>query len=130
MEMIDIKEDVPWLWGDDITFCLAECTYERCPRNSKNIRDKTIPHSYCKDIPKDCPIHDLPSIDDHEVKIDTDNEKVIKGLEKFKADFKPFCGGRADWKRIDDAIAMLKKQEAELLQQEAELGILRNIYGQ
>lgn len=39
-------------------------------------------------------------------------EKVIKGLEQFKSDFKPFCGNSADWKRVDDAIALLKGQDA------------------
>lgn len=37
-------------------------------------------------------------------------EKVIKDLEQFKADFKPFCGNKADWKRVDNALAMLKEQ--------------------
>ena len=40
-----------------------------------------------------------------------DLEKVIKGLEQFKADFKPFCGNGADWARVDDAIDLLKEQE-------------------
>lgn len=40
-----------------------------------------------------------------------DREKVIKGLEQFKADFKPFCGNGADWARVDDAIDLLKEQE-------------------
>ncbi len=37
-------------------------------------------------------------------------EKTIKGLERFKADFKPFCGNRSDWARFDDAINLLKAQ--------------------
>jgi len=41
-----------------------------------------------------------------------DREKVIKGLEQFKADLKPFCGNRADWERFDAGLAMLKEQEA------------------
>ena len=41
-----------------------------------------------------------------------DREKVIKGLERFKSDFKPFCGNTADWKMVDDAIAMLKEQKS------------------
>ena len=40
-----------------------------------------------------------------------DREKVIKGLEQFKADFKPFCGNGADWRRVDDAITMLRKEQ-------------------
>ena len=43
----------------------------------------------------------------------TEREKVIIGLEKFKTDFKPFCGNGSDWERVDDAIALLKEQEAE-----------------
>ena len=42
-----------------------------------------------------------------------DREKVIKGLEQFKADFKPFCGNRADWERFDAGLALLKEQETE-----------------
>ena len=41
-----------------------------------------------------------------------DREKVIKGLEQFKADLKPFCGNRADWERFDAGLALLKEQEA------------------
>lgn len=44
-----------------------------------------------------------------------DREEVIKGLERFKADFKPFCGNGADWKRVDDAIAVLKEQNSLML---------------
>ena len=38
-----------------------------------------------------------------------DREKVIEGLEQFIADFKPFCGNKADWQRVYDALALLKK---------------------
>lgn len=38
-------------------------------------------------------------------------EKVINGLESFKADLKPFAGNSADWKKVDEAIAMLKEQK-------------------
>lgn len=37
-----------------------------------------------------------------------DREKAIKGLERFIADFKPFCGNKSDWQRVDDALALLK----------------------
>lgn len=37
-------------------------------------------------------------------------EKIVKGLEQFKADFKPFCGNKKDWERVDDALALLKEQ--------------------
>lgn len=41
-----------------------------------------------------------------------DIEKVIKGLEQFRADLKPFCGNRADWEKFDAGLALLKEQEA------------------
>ena len=41
-----------------------------------------------------------------------DREKVIKGLEQFRADLKPFCGNHADWERFDAGLALLKEQEA------------------
>ena len=43
-----------------------------------------------------------------------DKEKVIKGLEKFRSDIKPFCGGKADWERFDAGLAMLKEQEEQI----------------
>ena len=46
----------------------------------------------------------------------TDREKAIKGLEQFKADFKPFCGNKSDWARVDDALALLKEQKSEWLE--------------
>ena len=45
-----------------------------------------------------------------------DREEVIKGLKRFKADFKPFCGNNADWKRVDDTITLLKELESERLE--------------
>ena len=45
----------------------------------------------------------------------TDRENVIRGLEQFVADFKPYCGNNADWQRVYDAIAMLKAQEPRLM---------------
>ena len=42
------------LWCDDITFCPVLCERLDCPRNQKNIRDRTIPHSYSVEIPTDC----------------------------------------------------------------------------
>lgn len=44
-----------------------------------------------------------------------DREKVIKGLEQFKTDFKPFCGNGSDWGRVDAAITLLKEQEARVM---------------
>lgn len=40
-----------------------------------------------------------------------DREKVINGLEQFIADFKPFCGNKADWQRVYNALVLLKAQE-------------------
>lgn len=37
-------------------------------------------------------------------------DEVIKGLEQFIADFKPFAGNNADWKRVKDALALLKQE--------------------
>jgi len=51
----DIRKDIPELYCDDITFCQEQCDWLSCPRNQKNIRDKTIPHSFFVEIPKDCP---------------------------------------------------------------------------
>lgn len=44
-----------------------------------------------------------------------DREKVIKGLEQFISDFKPYCGNEADWGRVFDALALLKAQEPRVL---------------
>ena len=52
--MSDIR-NVSGLWCDDISFCQEECGWIDCPRNKRNIRDKTVPHSYFVDIPPDCP---------------------------------------------------------------------------
>lgn len=40
-----------------------------------------------------------------------DREKVIKGLEQFKADLKPFCGNHTDWEKFDAGLALLKEHE-------------------
>lgn len=42
-----------------------------------------------------------------------DRDKVIKGMEQFRSDIKPFCGGKADWERFDAGLALLKEQEAQ-----------------
>ncbi|MBO7664062.1 MAG: hypothetical protein J6U01_11925 [Clostridia bacterium] len=41
-----------------------------------------------------------------------DREKVIKGMEQFRADLKPFCGNHADWEKFDAGLFMLKEQAA------------------
>lgn len=46
----------PGMWCDDISFCPDEkCRDESCPRNMKNIRDKSVPHSFFLSRPDDCP---------------------------------------------------------------------------
>ena len=46
---------IPGTWCDDITFCQEQCDLLSCPRNQKNIWDKTVPHSFSVEIPDDCP---------------------------------------------------------------------------
>lgn len=48
----------------------------------------------------------------------TKQEKVIRGLERFIDDFKPFCGNRADWQKVYDALALLKEQEPMVMDAE------------
>lgn len=43
-----------------------------------------------------------------------DHEKVIKGLEKFKEDFRPFVGDQTDWDRFDQAFTLICRQAKEL----------------
>lgn len=45
----------------------------------------------------------------------TDREKVIKGLEQFISDFKPYCGNESDWGRVFDALELLKAQEPRVM---------------
>ena len=45
----------------------------------------------------------------------TEREKVIRGLERFIDDFKPFCGNRDDWQRVYDALALLREQEPRVM---------------
>lgn len=51
---MDIRK-IEGLFCDDISFCPKRCGWTNCPRNSQNIRDKTIPHSYFVETPPDCP---------------------------------------------------------------------------
>ena len=55
-----------------------------------------------------------------------DREKVIKGLEQFKADFKPFCGNGSDWARVDAALSLLREQEP--VEPKRVLGVLPDWY--
>jgi hypothetical protein len=41
-------------------------------------------------------------------------EKVVKGLERFRADFKPFVGNSCDWERVDAAVALIRQQQAQI----------------
>lgn len=43
-----------------------------------------------------------------------DREKVIKGMEQFRADLKPFCGNHADWEKFDAGLSLLKAQDNEI----------------
>lgn len=43
-----------------------------------------------------------------------DSEKVIKGLERFKEDFRPFVGDQTDWGRFDQAFVLICRQAKEL----------------
>ena len=56
-----------------------------------------------------------------------DKENVIKGLEQFKSDFKPFCGNSADWERFDAGLSLLKEQEAVTIKKTKEHGF--GVYG-
>ena len=38
-----------------------------------------------------------------------DIETVIRGLESFISDFKPFVGNKADWQKVFDALELLKQ---------------------
>lgn len=44
-----------------------------------------------------------------------DRAMVMKGLERFIDDFKPFCGNRDDWQRVYDALVLLREQEPRVL---------------
>lgn len=44
-----------------------------------------------------------------------DREKVIKGLEQFISDFKPYCGNEADWGRVFDAVTLLEEDRPKVL---------------
>lgn len=43
-------------FGDDMTFCVAECEAD-CRRKPEHIIDKTRPHSFA-DFSKDCPAYE------------------------------------------------------------------------
>lgn len=51
----------------------------------------------------------------------TDREKVIKGMEQFRADLKPFCGNHADWERFDAGLSMLKDQGEQIKKRDESL---------
>ncbi len=37
-------------------------------------------------------------------------EKIIKGMEEFKTDLRPFAGNHADWDKFDDGFILLNQQ--------------------
>lgn len=47
--------DITGFFCDDISFCQEQCDWKTCPRNSQNIRDHSIPHSFIMGLPPDCP---------------------------------------------------------------------------
>ena len=53
---------------------------------------------------------------------DVDGEKVVNGLERFRADFKPFVGNSCYWERVDAALALIRQQQERIAELEAELG--------
>ena len=71
------------MFCDDISFCPDDrCTNTACPRNQKNIRDHTIPHSYFMELPADCPLYKEATTD--EECPDVDIEKVKEIIETFE----------------------------------------------
>lgn len=70
------------LWCDDISFCQEQCERMDCPRNSKNIRDKTVPHSYIVGRPEDCP--KTPQIRNEEKKLPIVRELLQKDETTLK----------------------------------------------
>lgn len=43
-----------------------------------------------------------------------DSEKAIKGLERFKEDFRHYVGDQTDWDRFDQAFVLISRQDKEL----------------
>lgn len=129
------------MWNDDITFCMDnKCEITKCPRNMKNIRDKSIPHSYFMDVPPDCLKrtekcdnvrtgvfaylnHGQEESNKQTNKMDK-LEKVIKGLETcLSTDDGDYKCERCPYKKTDlncikenkrDALKLLKEQQAEI----------------
>lgn len=62
----------------------------------------------------------------------TDRQKIINAIEKAKKQSEEYALDCivVPFKEADMILALLKEQEAELFQQEAELDILRRIYKQ
>jgi hypothetical protein len=46
-------------------------------------------------------------------------EKGCNGLERFRADFKPFVGNSCDWERVDAALALIRQQQERIKELEA-----------
>lgn len=112
--------DVPGLYCDDITFCYNDCDLIKCPRNSKNIRDTSIPHSYSMDMPADCPKASAEEVSDSKAEErngTTANEKVIEGLVAMREFFGYGLPGQtpvfeAYQNILTNAIALLEKHNA------------------
>lgn len=89
-------KNIDGLWCDDITFCMEKCAWTDCPRNSQNIRDKSIPHSFSVEIPLDCPKK-------QEGAAMIDINKTIEDLNLLNK----LCHGTV----LDDAITIIKEQK-------------------
>ena len=128
----------------DIPLKCSECLIEKQDIDSYTFADGWDIHYYCPFINgynkfysisnktdgvrlinrhKDCP---LKSVQEYWEVMDNDKlEKVIKGMEQFRADLKPFCGDHADWERFDAGLSMLKEQEADITQLRLALDIAK-----
>jgi len=105
MKYGDIR-DIQDLYCDDITFCQEQCDWLSCPRNQKNIRDKTIPHSFFVEIPEDCPKNGKA------VERIPDRESVIGHLNDcMEASRRDNTWVFVRKNIVEDAIAMLEEKE-------------------
>lgn len=59
------------------------------------------------------PTYEIPD-QHHDKNASLTLDDVIKGLEQFILDFKPFCGNKADWRRVYDALTMLKAKQRKV----------------
>lgn len=112
-------------FDDDISFCPNECENIECMRNSKNIKDKSIPHSYFVETPSDCPKalkkykekYSKQSDEDitkAALKLYASKDKIERIIEAFmqrieQSDTQNY-GDYCLWKDIDDIKSILKRK--------------------